>query len=724
MPRLKKNRTFWWVVLACIFFFILVALGLTLLLWQQLSMTERESILELIRGHSIYIFGAFVLLFIGIGFAVDWVYWFYILPIHQIAEETGIIYGVNPGHRIHLKGSREAMSLVGVINQAAEKFEKLHDSVEERIGEARARIEEEKKILSVVLAELPEGVLICSSEGLITLYNERARQLLEAPGDEAGDLQASPAGGFIGLGRSVFGVIGKAFIAHALDDIADKLRAGQQDLSSFFRMIGRNQRLLQVVTVPILRPMREISGFVLILTDVTAPTKSFQRAESLFQSLAIGIRGALAGIRSAVEVILDYPDMPPAKREEFHRIIHQKALTAGEATDRLTGEYAGTIHSPASLPRVRVRDLVEAVRKKAAEKLGVRLADDSVDDRIWIHAEPYLMTLALAFILARLAAETGGTSFRCESKVKKRFVGLDLTWDGPPLRMETVHLWEGQSVLVADETVNSTLGEILERHRAELWSQPSNSAGQSCMCLLLEAAEPAVRIYSRRQTILPTARPVYYDFDLFSQPGQSPELDDRLLTEITYTVFDTETTGLNPREGDEMVALGAVRIVNGRLLESECFDHLVKPEGVLRSESIRIHGIQPEMLKDQPDARQVLHLFHSFVEGTILVAHNAAFDMRLLQLQEARTGVRFGNPVLDTMILSAVVHPAHATHDLDAIAERLGVTIMGRHTALGDAMGTAEIFLRLMPLLDALGIRTFKQAREASQKTFYARLKY
>jgi DNA polymerase-3 subunit epsilon len=223
---------------------------------------------------------------------------------------------------------------------------------------------------------------------------------------------------------------------------------------------------------------------------------------------------------------------------------------------------------------------------------------------------------------------------------------------------------------------------------------------------------------------LATARPVYYDFDLFNQPGQSPELDDRLLTDLAYTVFDTETTGLDIREGDEMVALGAVRIVNGRLLESECFEQLVKPECIIRQDSIRIHGIQPEMLEGQPDIRQVLDLFHRFAEGTILVAHNAAFDMRLLQLQEKRTGIPFGNPVLDTMLLSAVVHPAHRRHDLTTIAERLGITIMGRHTALGDAIGTAEIYLRLMLLLAEMGIHTLKQAREASQKTYYARLKY
>jgi DNA polymerase-3 subunit epsilon len=80
--------------------------------------------------------------------------------------------------------------------------------------------------------------------------------------------------------------------------------------------------------------------------------------------------------------------------------------------------------------------------------------------------------------------------------------------------------------------------------------------------------------------------------------------------------------------------------------------------------------------------------------------------------------------VLDTLLLSAVVHPAQSSHGLEAIAERLDVPVMGRHTALGDAMVTAEVFLKLIPLLAEMGIHTLGQAREAAQKTYYARLSY
>jgi DNA polymerase-3 subunit epsilon len=221
-------------------------------------------------------------------------------------------------------------------------------------------------------------------------------------------------------------------------------------------------------------------------------------------------------------------------------------------------------------------------------------------------------------------------------------------------------------------------------------------------------------------------RPVYYYFDLFSQPGQTPELDGQPLSALAYTVFDTETTGLDPSGGDEIVSIGAVRIVNGRLLRHETFEQLVNPRRAVRAESQRVHGISSAMLAGQPVIEQVLPAFHRFAEDTVLVAHNAAFDMRFLQLKEAQTGVRFVQPVLDTLMLSALVHPGHADaeHRLEEIARRLGVEVMGRHTAQGDALVTAEVFVKLLPLLAERGIRTLGQAREASRKTVYAKLAY
>ena len=137
-----------------------------------------------------------------------------------------------------------------------------------------------------------------------------------------------------------------------------------------------------------------------------------------------------------------------------------------------------------------------------------------------------------------------------------------------------------------------------------------------------------------------------------------------------------------------------------------------------------ITGIDDAMLAGQPAIDKVLPALHQFGEDTVLVAHNAAFDMRFLQLKESATGLRFDQPVLDTLLLSAVLHPQQESHRLEAIAERLGVRVVGRHTALGDALVTAEVFQKLVPLLADRGIHTLGQALAASRQSGYASLSY
>ncbi len=273
------------------------------------------------------------------------------------------------------------------------------------------------------------------------------------------------------------------------------------------------------------------------------------------------------------------------------------------------------------------------------------------------------------------------------------------------------------------ESTPLTVRDVVERHDGEMWLEREKVRHRAFFRILLPAATPQAEI---APVAAPRGegRPEYYDFALFQWSERSHALDDRKLSELVYTVFDTETTGLNPSQGDEIIQIGATRILNGKLLRGESFEQLVDPGRPLAPESAAIHGITEDMLCGQPGIDKVLPAFHAFAADTVLVAHNAAFDMRFLQLKEARTGLRFDQPVLDTLLLSAVIHPNQDSHRLEAIAERLGLTILGRHTALGDAIVTAEVFVKLIPLLAEKGVHTLREAREAAEKTFYARVKY
>ncbi len=269
----------------------------------------------------------------------------------------------------------------------------------------------------------------------------------------------------------------------------------------------------------------------------------------------------------------------------------------------------------------------------------------------------------------------------------------------------------------------SSLDQVMERHGGEAWCNADRHSGAIVFCMHLPTTQPQMT------SSLPVSagKPArILRFRSLQPAGQSRELDQRALSELAYTVFDTETTGLDPSAGDEIVSIGAVRIVNGRLLKHETFEQLIDPRRTLSPASMQIHGITPDMLAGQPLIDDVLPAFYRFAEDTVLVAHNAAFDMRFLQLKEAQTGIRFVQPVLDTLLLSAAAHPGYAAgeHSLEAIAARLGIDVIGRHTALGDAIVAGEVFLKLLPLLAERGIRTLKDAREASRKTLYAKLEY
>ncbi|MCG8549072.1 MAG: 3'-5' exonuclease, partial [Desulfobacterales bacterium] len=167
-----------------------------------------------------------------------------------------------------------------------------------------------------------------------------------------------------------------------------------------------------------------------------------------------------------------------------------------------------------------------------------------------------------------------------------------------------------------------------------------------------------------------------------------------------------------------------VRIVNGRILATENFDQLIDPQMDIPLESEKIHGINGEMVKGKPYIKDVLPLFHKFCEDTVLVAHNAAFDMKMFSMKEAETGIKFDGPVLDTLLLALIVYPMIEKHNMVAIARFAGIDILGRHTAIGDASTTAQIFLKLIPLLAKKGIHTLDDAIERSKNTLYSKLKY
>ena len=408
-------------------------------------------------------------------------------------------------------------------------------------------------------------------------------------------------------------------------------------------------------------------------------------------------------------------------RERFLGVIREEVATMSQRVRSLAETTTNQIKTRWPLEDMLGADLIAAATRRIDALPGLRAVASEVDADLWLTVDSFCLLQALAYLGSRLRDEFDVRTLRLRLARQGQRAQLDLVWAGQPLSTETVMSWQMDSMRFGDESTPLTVRDVMDRHGGEFWFERERVRHELFFRFLLPLADPTAQDDPNG---VADSRPEFYDFDLFQTTAQSNVLDERRLVDLTYTVFDTETTGLDPSGGDEIIQIGATRIVNGKLLKAECFEQLVDPQRAIPAASIPIHGITPDMVTGRPTIAQVLPTFHAFARDTVLVAHNAAFDMRFLQLKEGMSGVRFEQPVLDTLLLSAVVHPNQESHSLEAIAKRLGVDVQGRHTAMGDAFVTAEVFLKLLALLRAMGITTLGKARSAAQETYFARLEY
>lgn len=166
-------------------------------------------------------------------------------------------------------------------------------------------------------------------------------------------------------------------------------------------------------------------------------------------------------------------------------------------------------------------------------------------------------------------------------------------------------------------------------------------------------------------------------------------LTDQDLQEATYVVFDVETTGLSAIY-DTIIELAAVKTHKGNVIEE--FQEFIDPGHSLSETTINLTGITDDMVKGSKTEEQVLTEFSEFSRGTILVAHNASFDMGFLNTAYQKHQLAASTlPVIDTLELSRFLHPTYKTHRLNTLAKRYGVALEQHHRAIYDSETTAQL---------------------------------
>lgn len=637
----------------------------------------------------------------------------------RLADATATLTGAPDAPDLVARGSRTMQALTNAINELAGQRRELQHDMAAQVTAASARVAEQRDQLAALMAELEQSVVVCNREGRILLYNARARRLFQR-------LSPAPHGGgssVIGLDRSIHALFDAAVIAHGIETIERRIAGGGQSGAASAHFVSATQagHLLNVDMTPVRpagRDNADITGFVFLIRDITSAYAADSRRDRQLLDLTEASRASFASMQAALDM-LDYPDLSPQDRDRFQGIVRDEVGAMSARLADLSDATARDLATRWPLQEMAGADLLAAAARRIGDDTGLEVDADPGAAPIWLRVDSFALLQALGFLASRLADAMDRPVLTLRLAPAGGRAQLDLVWEGEALP-DALGDWQSVAMQIGAERSPLSVRDVVARHDGEVWFGRDPDAGAAFFRFLLPLAdgapEPALTPFEHR--------PEFYDFDLFARSRGSRALDDRPLEEIAYTVFDTETTGLEPNAGDEILQIGATRIVNGKLLRGECFDQLVDPGRGIPEVGIPIHGIHSEMVRGKPSITQVLPGLHGFAADTVLVGHNVAFDMRFLALKEAASGIRFDQPVLDTLLLSSVVHPSEAQHGLDTIAARLGVSVSGRHTALGDAMATAEVFLKLLPLLRQRGILTLGDARAASERSFYARLRY
>ena len=608
-------------------------------------------------------------------------------PLDRLALDVRIIARENPSHRLALVPRHWLGRLAEGIEAMRARLTNAEAHGAQALADAQTRGAEQRRWLEAILLDLTEGIVVCNLQHQVLLYNQAAADLL-------GGTQS------FGLGRSLFPFLAREPVLHALEGLMQRLEGGWAAPGPRF-MCGAagGHRLLGARLGVVLDAKGAPNGYVLSFTELGEEAAALAKRDDLLELATEGLRAPIANLRAAAETLANNPDLPEAQRQAFQKVTLDESMALSNQLEALARGYRELGGGRWMMAEIHSSDLIASLTRRLVGA-PLQLTETGLPD--WLYGDSLSLLVLLELLLRQLHAASGAEAFDVAASRSENRIYLDLIWRGEPIPAQQLESWLNRPLVGG---LGPLTGQaVLRRHGSDAWSQPAGEPGMARLRIPLASAQAG----PLRERPLRPQRPEFYDFDLLRHPVPTGRFAERPLKQLTYVAFDLETTGLNPAAGDEVVSIAGVRIVNGRILTTETFERLVNPGRPIPESSIRFHGITDEMVRDKPPFAMVLPAFHRFAADAVLVAHNAAFDVTFLT-RAAGGALSFDHPVVDTLLLSAHLDPTEQDHSLDAIAARLGLDVVDRHSAVRDALLTAAILLRLLDRCEELGITRLGQ---------------
>mgnify|MGYP002629697031 CR=1 FL=1 len=392
-------------------------------------------------------------------------------------------------------------------------------------------IMEEKQVLASFISKLPEAITICDANGSILIHDSQSESYL-LPGNKK---SASPVSM---TGKPLTSFIDKNLIEHALDEINEQLKQHGTNIVSTF-ILKKSNRILEGQIVPVLSITTLFTGFVLILDDITLQNQAEKRVESLLKTLSKNARSPMASIRAAIEAMREFPRMDEEKQHQFKEIIYNESIVLSDILNSVSDEYTSLIKAKKSLKTVFIREFMRIVSRRAQDRLGITFHTKKHSDieNIKIKADPYIFTNTMLFILDRLKTTTGQTEFTFSFHKKDQIVLLDINWKGGAISPKLIKQWDGLDIGTPNNVSNISLKDALNQHQSALWtySEHDDFDGMPGLRFFIPADESLAQEALEPVSILPESRIQIGDIELFDHSDQTLELDNRLLTELSYT---------------------------------------------------------------------------------------------------------------------------------------------------------------------------------------------
>ncbi|MGZ5405706.1 MAG: PAS domain-containing protein, partial [Nocardioides sp.] len=431
---------------------VLAGVALSLLAWSSLTAPERDALSDIMSDQAAALLLCTALVIAGLVALVVRLVGRYTSTVRRLTADTRLLLEANPDHRVDRSGPRELMELAAAVDALAERRRVAEREVATQIAEAQVGLEQERNRLAILMAELAVAVLVCNVDGQILLYNAAARSVLD---DDTA----------VGLGRSVFGIVDRELLEHAVARIHAAPESGHGSSHAVTTVHGG--RLLQVQVASALGHDGEVTGYVLLFEDLTQRMTDSSRRDDLLREFTEVTRASLGSIQAAIETVIDYPEMEAEELQQFVGIVLDESRRLGRHVEVWAAESAAHLPADWLLSEISVADLLSVVAAAIEPEDVVNVSVRPTADALWVKADSHALARTVAHLVGRLRERVGLEAITLSVTRAGGHAQLEATWSGRAPEPDEFQAWLDEP-LTGGAAPNPR--EVVARHGGEVWS--------------------------------------------------------------------------------------------------------------------------------------------------------------------------------------------------------------------------------------------------------------